>query len=84
MMRAGIFDSASLSIGLGKEHVARWKPSKVFSYGYARFESLGDFVNGVVLTVVSCKLLWEAVHKLHKPPHDPQHRTFHQITAWAS
>ncbi|CAF5199101.1 unnamed protein product, partial [Rotaria magnacalcarata] len=48
--------------------MSRWKPTRVFSYGYGRVEVLSGFVNGLFLVVVAFFVFYEAVGRLFEPP----------------
>ncbi|XP_071444723.1 proton-coupled zinc antiporter SLC30A5-like isoform X3 [Hetaerina americana] len=63
-----LFDCSALFMGLVAAIVARWKPSKTFSYGYGRVEDLSGFTNGLFLVVISSFVFWEAVGRLLDPP----------------
>ncbi|KAJ4434922.1 hypothetical protein ANN_23493, partial [Periplaneta americana] len=64
-----LFDCSALIMGLLASVMARWKPSKTFSYGYGRVEDLSGFVNGLFLMVISLFVFSEAVSRLLDPPH---------------
>lgn len=64
-----LFDCSALIMGLLASVMARWKPSKTFSYGYSRVEDLSGFINGLFLMVVSLFVFLEAVSRLLDPPH---------------
>ncbi len=63
-----LFDSTALLVGLYASLMSRWKPTRLFSYGYGRVEILSGFVNGLFLVGVSCFVLNEALHRLLEPP----------------
>ena len=48
--------------------MSRWKPTRVFSYGYGRVEVLSGFVNGLFLVVVAFFVFYEAIGRLFEPP----------------
>ncbi|KDR14532.1 Zinc transporter 5 [Zootermopsis nevadensis] len=64
-----LFDCSALIMGLLASVMARWKPSKTFSYGYSQVEDLSGFVNGLFLMVISLFVFSEAVSRLLDPPH---------------
>ena len=62
------FDCTALVVGLYAALMSRWKPTRVFSYGYERVEVLSGFVNGLFLVVVAFFVFYEAVGRLLDPP----------------
>ena len=63
-----LFDCAALVVGLYAALMSRWKPTRVFSYGYGRVEVLSGFVNGLFLVVVAFFVFYEAIGRLFEPP----------------
>ena len=63
-----LFDCTALVLGLYAALMARWKPTRVFSYGFARVEVLSGFVNGLFLVVVAFFVFYEAIGRLFEPP----------------
>eukprot|EP01089_Gocevia_fonbrunei_P011938 TRINITY_DN2678_c0_g1_i1.p1 TRINITY_DN2678_c0_g1~~TRINITY_DN2678_c0_g1_i1.p1 ORF type:complete len:434 (-),score=42.71 TRINITY_DN2678_c0_g1_i1:342-1643(-) len=63
-----LFDSTALMIGLYASVISKWKPNPVFSYGYARFEILSGFVNGVFLVLIAFFVLIESLERFLEPP----------------
>lgn len=63
-----LFDCLALIVGLYAALISRWKPTRVFTYGYSRVEVLSGFVNGVFLVVVSFAVFYEAIGRLVEPP----------------
>lgn len=63
-----LFDCTALVVGLYAALMARWKPTRVFSYGYGRVEVLSGFVNGLFLVVVAFFVFYEAIGRLLEPP----------------
>lgn len=63
-----LFDSTALLVGLYASLMSRWKPTRLFSYGYGRVEVLSGFVNGLFLVGISCFVLNEALRRLLEPP----------------
>ena len=63
-----LFDCTALLVGLYASLMSRWKPTRLFSYGYGRVEVLSGFVNGLFLVGIACFVLSEAVHRLVDPP----------------
>lgn len=64
-----LFDCTALLVGLYAALMSRWKPTRLYSYGYGRVEVLSGFVNGLFLVVIACFVLGEAVVRLLDPPH---------------
>ena len=69
-----LFDCLALSIGLYASVVSRWKPNRIFSFGYGRVEILCGYVNSVLLTITCFRLFCEGVKRIHHPPviEDPE------------
>ena len=63
-----LFDCTALVVGLYAALMTRWKPTRVFSYGYGRMEVLSGFVNGLFLVVVAFFVFYEAIGRLLEPP----------------
>ncbi len=63
-----LFDCTALLVGLYASLMSRWKPTRLFSYGYGRVEVLSGFVNGLFLVVIACFVLAESVERLVDPP----------------
>ena len=63
-----LFDSTALLVGLHASLMTRWKPTRLYSYGYGRVEVLSGFVNGMFLVVIACFVFSEAVGRLLDPP----------------
>lgn len=63
-----LFDCTALVVGLYASLMSRWKPTRVFSYGYSRVEVLSGFVNGLFLVVVAFFVFYEAIGRLFEPP----------------
>ena len=59
-----LFDCSALIMGLAAAMMSKWKPSRVFSYGYDRVEILSGFVNGLFLVVIAFFVFTEAVSRL--------------------
>ena len=59
-----LFDCSALIMGLAAAMMSKWKPSRVFSYGYDRVEILSGFVNGLFLVVIAFFVFTEAVTRL--------------------
>merc|ERR1719427_708064 len=55
-------------MGLAAAMMSKWKPSRVFSYGYDRVEILSGFVNGLFLVVIAFFVFSEAISRLVDPP----------------
>eukprot|EP00096_Caligus_rogercresseyi_P012222 TRINITY_DN5058_c0_g1_i1.p1 TRINITY_DN5058_c0_g1~~TRINITY_DN5058_c0_g1_i1.p1 ORF type:complete len:346 (+),score=79.18 TRINITY_DN5058_c0_g1_i1:95-1132(+) len=70
------FDCTGLLAGLAASVVSKWKANERFSYGYARAEVLGGFINGLFLLFISFFILSEAVERLVEPPEVKHERLF--------
>ena len=62
-----ITDSLALGLALFAQTVARRPPSERNSFGYARAEALGAFVNAVFMLLVVALIVIEAVQRLLHP-----------------
>eukprot|EP00052_Salpingoeca_macrocollata_P027341 m.259416 g.259416 ORF g.259416 m.259416 type:complete len:794 (-) comp22731_c0_seq3:26-2407(-) len=62
------FDCTALMVGLYAAVMAKWKPTRIFSYGYGRVEVLSGFANGVFLVVVAVSVFSKAVQRMWDPP----------------
>ena len=63
-----MFDCTALILSLVAAVMAKWKATRVFSYGYGRIEVLSGFVNGLFLVVIAIFLFYEAIQRLFDPP----------------
>ncbi|ESP05676.1 hypothetical protein LOTGIDRAFT_103228 [Lottia gigantea] len=63
-----LFDCSALVMGLYASIMARWKPTRIFSYGFDRVEVLSGFINGLFLVVIAIFVFSEAVGRLFEPP----------------
>uniref|UniRef100_A0A5S6QDS9 Proton-coupled zinc antiporter SLC30A5 n=1 Tax=Trichuris muris TaxID=70415 RepID=A0A5S6QDS9_TRIMR len=63
-----LFDCSALVVGLIAAVMSTWKPTKQFSYGFARLELLSGFINGLFLLVIAFFIFIEAVERLFDPP----------------
>uniref|UniRef100_A0A5K3EL27 Proton-coupled zinc antiporter SLC30A5 n=1 Tax=Mesocestoides corti TaxID=53468 RepID=A0A5K3EL27_MESCO len=63
-----LFDCAALVMGLYASVVGRWKPTRIYSYGFHRAEILSGFVNSLALLVVSMSIAINALKRIHQPP----------------
>ncbi len=63
-----LFDCTALLFGLYASLMSRWKPTRLYSYGYGRVEVLSGFVNGLFLVVIACFVLTESMERLLDPP----------------
>ena len=61
------FDCSALVMGLTASVIAKWKPTKKFSYGFGRVEVLSGFVNCLFLIVIGVMLVKEAIFRLVSP-----------------
>ena len=63
-----LFDCTALLVGLYASLMSRWKPTRLYSYGYGRVEVLSGFVNGLFLVVIALFVMEEAMDRLVDPP----------------
>ncbi|KAM7536981.1 hypothetical protein Aperf_G00000063588 [Anoplocephala perfoliata] len=63
-----LFDCAALVMGLYASVVGRWKPTRIYSYGFHRAEILSGFVNSLALMVISSSIFINALERIHQPP----------------
>lgn len=63
-----LFDCTALLLGLYASLMSRWKPTRLYSYGYGRVEVLSGFVNALFLMVIAVFVLEEALDRLVDPP----------------
>ncbi|XP_048738334.1 proton-coupled zinc antiporter SLC30A5-like isoform X2 [Ostrea edulis] len=63
-----LFDCSALVMGLYASVMTRWKPTRIFSYGYDRVEVLSGFINGLFLVVIGVFVFTEALGRLVEPP----------------
>ncbi|GBG30154.1 Zinc transporter 5 [Hondaea fermentalgiana] len=63
-----LFDCMALFIGLFASFVSRWNPDHFYTYGYARFETLCAFVNGVFLVFIAIFIMTESLERISDPP----------------
>ena len=60
-------DSLSIGTAWGLNKLSDKDSNQTFSYGYKRFSLLGALINGIVLTVGSIWILFEAIPRLAEP-----------------
>ncbi|MBX2798816.1 MAG: cation diffusion facilitator family transporter [Myxococcales bacterium] len=66
-------DVGALALALGAAQLARQRPSASMTFGLARAEVLGAFLNALALVGISVGIVWEAVVRLSgHPPHVPE------------
>jgi cation diffusion facilitator family transporter len=63
-----LFNCFALGIGLYASVATRWKPNRIFSFGYGRVEVLCAYTNAVILATISVKIFVEGVKRMHHPP----------------
>lgn len=63
-----LFDCTALLVGLYASLMSRWKPTRIYSFGYGRVEVLSGFINGLFLVAIALMILAEAVERLVEPP----------------
>ena len=62
------FDCIALFIGLFAAFASSWRADNIFTYGYARYEVLAGFVNGIFLIFVAFAVLTESLSRISEPP----------------
>ncbi|ELP91380.1 metal tolerance protein C2, putative [Entamoeba invadens IP1] len=62
-----LFDCVALAMGLVASVISRWMPDRLFTYGYARAETLSGFVNALFLVYIAFFVFLESVHRLMHP-----------------
>lgn len=63
-------DVGALVLALAAARLARRPPSRQMTFGLARAEVLGAFLNGLALFIACAAILWEAGSRVqHGPPH---------------
>jgi len=60
-------DSLSIGTSWGLNKLSDKNANRTFSYGYKRFSLLGALINGVVLSIGSIWILFEAIPRLSEP-----------------
>ena len=63
-----LFDCTALLVGLYAAVLSHWKPTRLYSFGYSKVETLSGFVNGLFLIVIAVFVLTEALERLLEPP----------------
>lgn len=63
-----LFDCTALLLGLYASLMSRWKPTRLYSYGYGRVEVLSGLMNALFLVVIAVFVLEEALDRLVEPP----------------
>lgn len=63
-----LFDSSALAIGLYASFMAKLRPDAFYTYGYARFQVLSGFINGIFLMFVAFTIFNEALERMIEPP----------------
>eukprot|EP00051_Salpingoeca_urceolata_P015259 m.196951 g.196951 ORF g.196951 m.196951 type:complete len:729 (+) comp18340_c0_seq2:183-2369(+) len=63
-----LFDCAALVVALAASLIAHWKPTRTYSFGFERIETLSGFANGVLLVVVALHIAVEGLERLMTPP----------------
>ena len=63
-----LFDCSALVIGLYASVISKWRQSRVFPYGYARFEVISGYINGLFLCVIAFYIFTEAISRMISPP----------------
>ncbi len=60
-------DSFSIFIALLAYHIAERQATEIFSFGFKRAETIGGFVNLLLLLISGCYLIYEGIEKLITP-----------------
>ncbi|KAM3175455.1 hypothetical protein ACTXT7_008483 [Hymenolepis weldensis] len=63
-----LFDCAALVMGLYASVIGRWKPTRIYSFGFHRAEILSGFINSLALMVISSSIFVNALERIHQPP----------------
>ncbi len=63
-----LFDCTALAIGLYASYVSKIKANGTYTYGYARYEILSGYVNGVFLLFIGYFVFVESVERLFEAP----------------
>ncbi|CAD21657.2 Proton-coupled zinc antiporter SLC30A5 [Caenorhabditis elegans] len=63
-----LFDCSALVMGLVASVMARWPPTRHFTFGFGRVEILSGFINALFLCVIALFILIEALERLFDPP----------------
>ncbi|VDL88891.1 unnamed protein product [Schistocephalus solidus] len=63
-----LFDCAALVMGLYASVVGRWKPDRIFSFGFHRAEILSGFVNSLALLIIAGSIAINALLRIQQPP----------------
>jgi len=63
-----LFDSTALAVGIYASYKATLPPNHKFSYGYARFQTLAGFVNGIFLIFIAFYIFIESLERIYDPP----------------
>eukprot|EP00126_Sphaerothecum_destruens_P003882 Sdes_comp17687_c0_seq1m6959 len=63
-----LFDCTALLAGLLATVVSKWPANERFTYGYCRAETIGGFVNAILLVFVAFFVLTESLERLLEPP----------------
>lgn len=61
-------DVAALGIALIAHRIAQWTSTKRRTYGYGRVKVLAALLNGLSLWLIVGIIIWEAIHRLARPP----------------
>jgi zinc transporter 2 len=47
--------------------ISGWKPTRRFSFGFHRAETIGAFLSILLIYVLTGFLVWEAIERVHNP-----------------
>jgi cobalt-zinc-cadmium efflux system protein len=60
-------DVLGLLLAWGAHGVARWQPTKRYTYGFRSASILAALLNGLILLVATGAIAWEAIRRLFEP-----------------
>ncbi|CCG83327.1 Uncharacterized transporter C17D4.03c [Taphrina deformans PYCC 5710] len=63
-----LFDCLALVIGLVAAIISKWPATCRHPFGFAKFEVIAGFINGISLLFVSISIVYEALERLRHPP----------------
>lgn len=63
-----VFDCSALLTGLIASIISKWPKNPNYSYGYQRAETIGGFLNGILLIFVAFFVMSESIERLMEPP----------------
>ncbi|EPY34803.1 solute carrier family 30 (zinc transporter), member 5 [Angomonas deanei] len=63
-----LLDATSIVIGLCTAFASSWDPNKNHPFGFARYEVLSGFLNGVLLVFIAVFVVVESIERILDPP----------------